>query len=155
MKITKRVLALYPELTLFPNDEDRIKSLKQCAKGLNWQWFRRPWFWAITIGYGVLGMVLPALITRALAAWGMPGGFRWWVQMIPSMMLGAGFGLAFQYLYRKPIQLALRKLLNDRGTPICMECGYDLRGLPEPRCPECGTHVGSALSDTAGDHMSM
>lgn len=21
----------------------------------------------------------------------------------------------------------------------CTECGYDLRGLPEPRCPECGT----------------
>ena len=30
-----------------------------------------------------------------------------------------------------------------RGTPIppgvCVRCGYDLRGLPEPRCPECGT----------------
>ena len=21
----------------------------------------------------------------------------------------------------------------------CQRCGYDLRGLPEPRCPECGT----------------
>jgi hypothetical protein len=21
----------------------------------------------------------------------------------------------------------------------CTKCGYDLRGLPEPRCPECGT----------------
>ncbi len=21
----------------------------------------------------------------------------------------------------------------------CLECGYDLRGLTEPRCPECGT----------------
>lgn len=20
----------------------------------------------------------------------------------------------------------------------CLDCGYDLRGLPEPRCPECG-----------------
>ncbi len=22
---------------------------------------------------------------------------------------------------------------------VCTKCGYDLRGLPEPRCPECGT----------------
>jgi hypothetical protein len=25
------------------------------------------------------------------------------------------------------------------GRSICRECGYDLRGLTEPRCPECGT----------------
>ena len=24
-------------------------------------------------------------------------------------------------------------------TGHCEQCGYDLRGLPEPRCPECGT----------------
>jgi hypothetical protein len=24
-------------------------------------------------------------------------------------------------------------------TKRCVQCGYDLRGLPEPRCPECGT----------------
>lgn len=144
---------MYPELTLFPNDEDRIQSLKECAKGLNWQWFRRPWFWTIMIGYGVLGAVTPHLVTRALAAWGAPASFRWWTPMIPSMMLGAGFGFAFQYLYRKPVQLALRKLLNDRGIPICMECGYDLRGLPEPRCPECGTACGSRLPGTTGDNV--
>ena len=22
---------------------------------------------------------------------------------------------------------------------FCLECGYPLDGLPEPRCPECGT----------------
>lgn len=22
---------------------------------------------------------------------------------------------------------------------VCTRCGYDLRGLPQPRCPECGT----------------
>ena len=27
----------------------------------------------------------------------------------------------------------------QRATGICVQCGYDLRGLPEPRCPECGT----------------
>lgn len=30
---------------------------------------------------------------------------------------------------------------RSRAAPVekhCLNCGYDLRGLPEPRCPECG-----------------
>jgi len=30
-----------------------------------------------------------------------------------------------------------RRICND--TPVCARCGYDLRGLELPRCPECGT----------------
>ena len=26
-----------------------------------------------------------------------------------------------------------------RRRGLCVRCAYDLRGLPEPRCPECGT----------------
>jgi len=32
----------------------------------------------------------------------------------------------------------LREQLTARGVPICIGCGYDLRGQVEPRCPECG-----------------
>ena len=24
------------------------------------------------------------------------------------------------------------------GSPSCVQCGYELRGLVAPRCPECG-----------------
>ena len=27
----------------------------------------------------------------------------------------------------------------DQGVPVCLECGYPLRGLDSPACPECGT----------------
>ena len=36
---------------------------------------------------------------------------------------------------------AARIILTEYGPPNpthCENCGYDLQGLPEPRCPECG-----------------
>ena len=39
-----------------------------------------------------------------------------------------------------PIAVLVRRLVARRRRPgHCVKCGYDLRGLPEPRCPECGT----------------
>ena len=33
----------------------------------------------------------------------------------------------------------LRQQLRDRGIPVCLACGYSLKGLTTPdRCPECG-----------------
>jgi hypothetical protein len=34
----------------------------------------------------------------------------------------------------------LRRWLRARRNQ-CLKCGYDLRGLPEPRCPECGRTI--------------
>ncbi len=31
---------------------------------------------------------------------------------------------------------------KEEDLPICLHCGYDLRGLSIPRCPECGTLKG-------------
>jgi hypothetical protein len=31
-----------------------------------------------------------------------------------------------------------------RRRGLCVKCGYNLTGLPEPRCPECGTEFDSA-----------
>jgi hypothetical protein len=39
--------------------------------------------------------------------------------------------------------LAIREVrrvsLQRKRRGHCKNCGYDLRGLPEPRCPECGS----------------
>jgi hypothetical protein len=42
-----------------------------------------------------------------------------------------------------------RRELSECG--ICLHCGYNLTGLPEPRCPECGTNI--ALHSASSAHM--
>ncbi len=40
--------------------------------------------------------------------------------------------------------LALRWLLKNHSTDNetrCRKCGYILRGITEPRCPECGERI--------------
>lgn len=48
----------------------------------------------------------------------------------------AAFGLYAMILYR-----VTRRYLDQRAIKPghCRECGYDLEGLPESRCPECGS----------------
>ena len=47
-------------------------------------------------------------------------------------------------LLRRDMPRALRQQLLDAGVPVCMHCGYDLRGLPadRDRCTECGRPFG-------------
>lgn len=47
--------------------------------------------------------------------------------------------IANRMWYRGMLQKYLRRELASQGVPICVACGYDLRGQQEPRCPECGT----------------
>ena len=55
---------------------------------------------------------------------------RWSIVTIVSWLLIWVWGLV---LLRK-LAGRLKRAINDQ----CMHCGYLLRGLPEPRCPECG-----------------
>ncbi len=53
--------------------------------------------------------------------------------------------------YRKWMRVFLREYLNDHGTPICQNCGYDLRGQVSRACPECGTACdGKTVADDKG-----
>ena len=56
-----------------------------------------------------------------------------------SLALGAVIGLVV--LSRFLLRLR-RRLVSGPGAPseegVCQRCGYDLRGLEIPRCPECG-----------------
>lgn len=63
-----------------------------------------------------------------------------------GLMVGAGL-----HLFRRRIRRSLRQQLIEIHVPICLECGYDLRGQVEPRCPECGKPFNPNLLRAADD----
>ncbi len=60
-------------------------------------------------------------------------GTRGFTVMVPLWLPAALFLVAHLGL-----ALPRRRLANRRRAGSCLACGYNLRGLQDPRCPECG-----------------
>lgn len=52
---------------------------------------------------------------------------------IPILLVGRYWAI------KSRVQRSVRTWLVQQGYPLCVRCGYDLRGLTDPRCPECGS----------------
>lgn len=60
------------------------------------------------------------------------------LRLLIFLTLGIPIGLAVNRLRSRKAQSIVRRRLNELGHPTCMQCGFDLRGTDEGRCPECG-----------------
>ena len=120
---------LIPETVRFDNPDEihRILELSLAP--------RRTVF---VIGGVITWILVVVFVCRTLAA---PLGVPPWVAQVAIQPVGmlVGFYWLFNFGLRRPFQRALREALQRKGVPICLKCGYDLRGQTEPRCPECGT----------------
>ena len=119
---------LYPELRLFTNRDQRCRAYYEVVG--------RPRLWAF------LGLMLCLMIATIVAKeLGMPFSTanRWACYGAVSMAL-LWFPVTF-VLPRRRIRLGLRVSLIKIGVPVCTYCGCDMRGLKEPRCPECGKRI--------------
>jgi hypothetical protein len=89
-----------------------------------------------------------------LSVVGFLGGLCWLADRyrLPLWMMLTVFILATPVLvvsrywaFKSRVQRSVRTWLVMRGIPICLRCGYDLRGQADPRCPECGNPFDSSL----------
>jgi len=101
------------------------------------------WFWRATIAVAVgalLGPQILRFIVDPISAGGSVYGlsWQWWgdqiFALIPTMLPPIlSYGLLTRYLHPN------KRWLD--GETRCRKCAYILRGIPEPRCPECGETI--------------
>lgn len=94
------------------------------------------------LGAMLVSGLVPAAITFGMGRLSfLPGGLIYPAMIV--LMLCAGFVLRFVavYLDRHRATRFLRGRLLDLGVPVCLGCGYYLRGLTSDRCPECGREI--------------
>lgn len=68
-------------------------------------------------------------------------------------MLGSSY-LGYHF-WREPMRLVVRENLQAAGVPICLKCGYDLRGQEIARCPECGEAFDERLLCASGGEQGQ
>ena len=65
-----------------------------------------------------------------------------YLQLCPQIYKTMGY-LSIAMLFGGPLLVLILSIIFQPSSTVaqacCPKCGYDLRGLPEPRCPECGT----------------
>jgi len=100
------------------------------------------WFWRAAIAVGVaygFGRGLSGFVTRPLMLRQVDTAtydpFVMWVihvSWVVQLATAVGvYGLLTRRYYRS----------QPPAETCCRKCGYILRGLTEPRCPECGERI--------------
>jgi hypothetical protein len=79
--------------------------------------------------YEAMGLVRQNQLSRA----GMAPRVDWWRTFAPTAMWLAGAGVLLL-----ADRLLLRWIVPIATPNACSACGYDLAGVKEAKCPECG-----------------
>lgn len=118
----------YPELSLLASDAECRDVASQAKRRLAVHWLR---LCAAVIGVCLGIYSLSNLLNLAR--------FPPLAVEVMLNLLGITAGMFFMHvLYIRPMRAQIRHVLNERGIPVCLRCGYSLADLPNPRCPECG-----------------
>ena len=128
-------LAGLPELEHFEDEAARQAALNEIGEEA--ADLKSGGYWS---GVGIL--IGATLASQFLGGWLLR--FVLWPALLENALnwlaTVAAFVLTLRWLHRSGTSAQLRTKLLASGVPVCMKCGYLLRGLSldSGRCPECG-----------------
>lgn len=128
-------LAGAPELNLFEWPGQRDRALREVAtEALNPFRFRY-WMAAVIIVTAVLAILRVVDLATSYLTW--PPIFDVLLRLVVWIFT---FMYVLRMLHRHALVRPLREKLLNANVPVCLQCGYCLRGMPlsAGRCPECG-----------------
>lgn len=130
-----------PELDLFDNEVQRRKAIAECFRDAPEEQSRKSYRrYFVHMVVFLTGMLYLRKFTAMIAI-----EFRWiaWIAYVGLAAVFARWGEQRQF------QRPLRLRAIEYGIPVCVYCGYALRGLPHnhERCPECGEPIDDAVRE--------
>lgn len=124
---------LYPELRLASERHGRHDLFNTAQRKLLYN----PWAWVVAIP-GTTLLIVPLYFGKILLLrYGLISA--WLANLILALILLLYVFWVSTFVFVKPMRKYMRREMVKRGIFVCLRCGYDLRGLQQPRCPECGT----------------
>lgn len=133
---------MFPELRHFPEDE-QARAWREAAS-------RSRKTIVLRSILGAMIMIGIALFICEVAIFGcypffpdeLLSSVPWWGRLVGDVAMALflvwlALAVSWPFLVRQRVRRLLRQALARRGVPICVHCGYDLRGLGGTRCPEC------------------
>lgn len=133
--LLRLTLAGLPELDYFPTPEARDTALYELGRDAGMSAPKSLAAGIAIIAAFTLSLVFAVKWLLRLVHW--PRLLEEWI----VISLAGGFVfLLLRHLHRRGFVAGLRTKLLAHGVPICVPCGYLLKGLPESttNCPECG-----------------
>lgn len=136
------------ELELFDTPEQRQEALSQigdeAANPRSWGF----WLGVVIVAGSAAGVMF--FLRWLLPLLGLHG---LWRELTTTVIIAATFWFVLRWLHRSGIRRELRQKLINQNIPVCMGCGYLLRGLPlsSMRCPECGRTFDKRICEILAD----
>lgn len=129
-RLFRRLVRDLPETYLFADDEKHEKAIRDLEKS------EPTW-------HGILHAIilLVAILIFMESVWfrlSIPPWIKSWLSPIIPAFVMIAYSVYWQR--RRAAMFFRNRLLRD-GVPVCIKCGYCLRGLLSDRCPECGKEM--------------